>query len=99
MPARYSMTLSSTYNGNGNIDKLSQLRSQCNLNQGICAIYIKLYIYIYIYIYLSGLPASQKGYGSTWMQEAICEAYTNNVKGSGPDAEFNAYLNSAPQTT
>jgi len=33
------------------------------------------------------------------MQEAICEAYTDTVKGSGPDAEFNAYLNSAPQTT
>ena len=77
------------------LTKLSQLRSQCNLNQGVCAIYIKLYIYIY----LSGLPASQKGYGSTWMQEAICEAYTDTVKGSGPDAEFNVYLNSAPQTT
>jgi len=33
------------------------------------------------------------------MQEAIHEAYTNTVKRSGPDAEFNAYLNSAPQTT
>ena len=54
------------------------------------------YIYIYIFIYLS---ASQKGYGSTWMQEAVREAYSDTVKGSGPDAEFNAYLNSAPQTT
>jgi len=33
------------------------------------------------------------------MQEAIHEAYTNTIKESGPDAEFNAYLDSAPQAT
>ena len=79
--------------------KLSQLRSQCldaNLNHGICAINLHS---IYLYIYLLGLPAMQKGYGSTWMQEAVCEAYAAAVEVSGPNAEFNAYLNSAPQAT
>ncbi len=77
--------------------KLSQLRSQCpdaNLNHSICAIYIQ-----FIYIYLLGLPAMQKGYGSTWMQEVVHEAYAAAMEVSGPNAEFNAYLNSAPQAT
>ena len=39
----------------------------------------------------------QKSYGSTWMQEAVCEAYAAAMEVSGPDAEFNTYLNSAPQ--
>src|SRR6266446_3230294 len=39
----------------------------------------------------------QSGYGSAWMQDAICQAYNGPNKESGPDTEFNAYINSLPQ--
>src|SRR5260370_38953139 len=61
--------------------------------------YMQFTFNLYTYIYLLGLPAMQKGYAFTWMQEAVHEAYAAAVEVSGPDAEFNAYLNSAPQAT
>src|SRR6266446_2642129 len=48
------------------------------------------------YLFFNYFPM-QSGYGSAWMQDAICQAYNGPNKESGPDTEFNAYINSLPQ--
>jgi len=44
-------------------------------------------------------PSMQSGYGSAWMQDAICQAYNGPNEESGLDTKFNAYINSLPQAT